>query len=44
MDEINTTNINNIIVFDIPDRFSYKQPELLDLIKQECIKHGLINE
>jgi len=43
-EDVTLTNVDNIFVFNIPDDFSYKQPELLDLIKQECIKHGLINE
>ncbi len=37
-------NHNNIIIFNIPDQFYYKQPELLKILKQECITHGLIDE
>ena len=33
-----------LIVFDIPDEFPFKEKTLLEMIKKECIKHGLINE
>lgn len=31
-----------LIVFNIPDEFSFKEKTLLEMIKKECIKHGLI--
>ena len=37
-------NHNNILIFNVPDQYDYKQPELLKILKQECITHGLINE
>ena len=37
-------NHNNILIFNIPDDYNYKQPELIEIIKQECISYGLINE
>jgi len=42
-DEFNIKH-DNIIVFNVPDQYDYKQPELLKIFKQECIIHGLINE
>jgi predicted protein tyrosine phosphatase len=32
-----------IFVFNIPDIYGYKEPELLDKIKIECLKGKLIN-
>ena len=43
-EDVTISNMDNILVFNIPDDYSYKQPELLDIVKQECVKHGLIDE
>lgn len=31
-----------IIVFNIPDEFEFRDPNLINLLKEECIKHKLI--
>lgn len=31
-----------IIVFNIPDEFEFRDPNLINLLKGECIKHKLI--
>lgn len=31
-----------IIVFNVPDEFGFRDPKLIDLLKEECIKHNLI--
>lgn len=30
--------------FNIPDIYDYKEPELIEIIQNECIKHGIFNE
>lgn len=30
--------------FNIPDVYGYKEPELIEIIKNECIKQGIFNE
>ena len=30
--------------FNIPDVYQYKEPELIEIIQNECIKHGIFNE
>lgn len=31
-----------IIIFNIPDEYQFRDPKLIDLLKEECIKHNLI--
>lgn len=42
--EWHNINHNNIIIFNVPDIYNYKEPELIEILKKECITNGLINE
>ncbi len=33
-----------IIIFDVPDIYAYKDPELLEILAKECANHKLIKE